>query len=221
LRGAIATKQSSADSRTGLPTKLRQEIERAFSDSKIRYLVCTSTLLQGVNLPAKNIFMFKPTKGHNKPLRSADFWNLSGRAGRLRREFQGNIFLIDYSYWARRSLAEPKDTEISSAIESSIKESAEDLQSVIQARGIKAGRAKKIELETAFTRLYTDFKSAVLDNTFGRLNLADDEKARLRSGLGDAQRTITLPVEILRQSQNVSAHKQQALYQKAKGKNCF
>ena len=177
-----------------IPKKLRQEIERAFSDSKIRYLVCTSTLLQGVNLPAKSIFMFKPTKGQNRPLRSADFWNLSGRARRLRSEFQGNIMV------AR------------------IKELAEDLQSVIEARGIKAGRAKKIELETAFTRLFTDFKSAVLDNTFGRLNLSDDEKARLRSGLADAQRTIALPVEILRRSQNVSAHKQQALYQKLKEK---
>jgi superfamily II RNA helicase len=41
-----------------IPTKLRQEIESAFSDGELKYLVCTSTLLQGVNLPAKNIFMF-------------------------------------------------------------------------------------------------------------------------------------------------------------------
>src|SRR4030095_7169206 len=72
-----------------IPTQLRQEIEFAFSANELKYLVCTSTLLQGVNLPAKNIFMLKPTRGQGKPLESADFWNLAGRAGRLRREFQG------------------------------------------------------------------------------------------------------------------------------------
>jgi len=33
-----------------IPTQLRQEIELAFADGELKYLVCTSTLLQGVNL---------------------------------------------------------------------------------------------------------------------------------------------------------------------------
>jgi replicative superfamily II helicase len=76
-----------------IPTIVRQQVEAAFSVGDLDYLVCTSTLLQGVNLPAKNIFMLKPTKGQGTALNSTDFWNLSGRAGRLRKEFQGNIFL--------------------------------------------------------------------------------------------------------------------------------
>lgn len=199
-----------------IPTKLRQEIEFAFADGEIKYLVCTSTLLQGVNLPAKNIFMFKPTRGQGKPLESADFWNLAGRAGRLRREFQGNIFLIDYSDWRRQSLREPKDTNISPAIENSIRYSSDELKSVIQAKGIRASKSKKVELETAFTRLFADFKSAKLESTLSRLSLSDDEKASLRIELAQAQKTITLPVEILKRSHNVSAHKQQELYRRLK-----
>lgn len=78
-----------------MPQVLRAEIERLFSIGKIRYLVCTSTLLEGVNLPCKNIFMRNPKKGRDHNLTESEFWNLAGRAGRWGREFHGNIFCID------------------------------------------------------------------------------------------------------------------------------
>ena len=46
---------------------------------KRQYLVCTSTLLEGVNLPAKSIIIRKPTRGQGNPLNQNDFWNLAGR----------------------------------------------------------------------------------------------------------------------------------------------
>ena len=46
-----------------MPTLIRRTIERLFEKGQIDYLVCTSTLLHGVNLPAKNMFMLKPSKG--------------------------------------------------------------------------------------------------------------------------------------------------------------
>lgn len=78
-----------------MPTILRQEIERAFSLGKLAFLVCTSTLLEGVNLPCRNIFIRNPKKGMGNPMQPADFWNLAGRAGRWGREFEGNIFCVD------------------------------------------------------------------------------------------------------------------------------
>jgi replicative superfamily II helicase len=197
-----------------IPTVLRQEVERAFSDGELKYLVCTSTLLQGVNLPAKNIFMLKPTRGQGKPLESADFWNLAGRAGRLRREFQGNIFLIDYEHWPNKSLAGAKDVDIVPAIERSIKYSAEGLANIIQGKGINGSKSKKVELESAFVRLFNDFKIAKLDETLERLSLNDNEKLKLKRSLEEAETSITLPVDILKRTHNVSAHKQQRLYQR-------
>ena len=125
-----------------IPTQLRQEVELAFADGDLKYLVCTSTLLQGVNLPAKNIFMLKPTRGQGRPLEPADFWNLAGRAGRLRREFQGNIFLINYSTWPKKCLREPKDAMIAPAIENSIKVSTEALINTIRARRTGASKSR-------------------------------------------------------------------------------
>ena len=42
-----------------LPSFIRKEIERLTVEGKISYIVCTSTLLQGINLPAQNIFIMK------------------------------------------------------------------------------------------------------------------------------------------------------------------
>lgn len=78
-----------------MPIIIRSEIERLFHEGKIRYLVCTSTLLEGVNLPCRTIFMRNPKKGMKNPLKVSDFWNLAGRAGRWGTEFQGNVVCID------------------------------------------------------------------------------------------------------------------------------
>jgi hypothetical protein len=78
-----------------MPLAIRAEIERLFEADKLRFLICTSTLLEGVNLPCKNIFIRAPRKGRGNPMTELDFWNLAGRAGRWGKEFQGNVICID------------------------------------------------------------------------------------------------------------------------------
>lgn len=80
-----------------MPSLLRSEIERLFTEGKIRFLVCTSTLIEGVNLACHSIVVRGPRKGNNKPMGPHDFWNLAGRAGRWGRDFHGNIVCIDTS----------------------------------------------------------------------------------------------------------------------------
>lgn len=78
-----------------MPSLLRSEIERLFKEGKIRYLVCTSTLVEGVNLACRTIVVRGPRKGNNKPMEPHDFWNLAGRAGRWGQDFSGNIVCVD------------------------------------------------------------------------------------------------------------------------------
>lgn len=78
-----------------IPQLIRSEVERLFSSGKIRFLVCTSTLVEGVNLSCKNIFLRNPKRGNTALMSVEDFWNLAGRAGRWGREFQGNIYCLD------------------------------------------------------------------------------------------------------------------------------
>ncbi|MEG3155154.1 DEAD/DEAH box helicase [Sphingomonas sp. RB1R13] len=77
-----------------MPSLIRLEIERLFRSGKIRFLVCTSTLIEGVNLSCRTIVLRGPRKGKGHPMEPHDFWNLAGRAGRWGDEFQGNIICI-------------------------------------------------------------------------------------------------------------------------------
>jgi superfamily II DNA/RNA helicase len=78
-----------------MPSLIRSEVERLFRCGKIRFLVCTSTLIEGVNLSCRTIVLRGPRKGLGHPMEAHDFWNLAGRAGRWGDEFQGNIICID------------------------------------------------------------------------------------------------------------------------------
>lgn len=82
-----------------MPLLIRVEIETLFRQNVLRFLVCTSTLMEGVNLPCKVIFMRAPRRGKKMPLPPADFWNLAGRAGRWGTEFQGTIACISPEEW--------------------------------------------------------------------------------------------------------------------------
>jgi hypothetical protein len=75
-------------------TKIRKSIEKLIKDKKINVVFCTSTLLEGVNLPAVNIFIMSHKKGTSK-MSLLDFKNLIGRAGRIRYSLWGNAFLVD------------------------------------------------------------------------------------------------------------------------------
>ena len=76
-----------------LPQLIREKIEWLFENKEIDYLFCTSTLLEGVNLPAKNIFILANEIGLSK-FEDVDFWNLAGRAGRMAKEMFGNIICL-------------------------------------------------------------------------------------------------------------------------------
>ena len=73
------------------------------------HLLCTSTILEGVNLSAKNIIITSPFRYTNK-FDAFDFYNLVGRTGRLYKHYLG------YAYY----LKEPDDPKYS--IEEAIKE---------------------------------------------------------------------------------------------------
>ncbi|NOD84306.1 DEAD/DEAH box helicase [Ruegeria sp. HKCCD6119] len=85
-----------------MPSLVRLEVERLFREGKIKFLICTSTLIEGVNLSCRTIIVRNPKKGRGIPMEPHDFWNLAGRAGRWGNEFQGNIICIkpsDTSAW--------------------------------------------------------------------------------------------------------------------------
>lgn len=76
-----------------LPASIRLNIEKAFKDGYLRTIFCTSTLIEGVNLPADNLFITSYKNG-NPRMTPVEFRNLIGRVGRIRYNLYGNVFLI-------------------------------------------------------------------------------------------------------------------------------
>lgn len=81
----------------GLPVFIRKRIEDLYAKRKIKYIFCTSTLLEGVNLPTKNVFIYPFKVTNQDDSTKLNFWNLAGRAGRYKNELTGNIFCINTS----------------------------------------------------------------------------------------------------------------------------
>lgn len=76
-----------------LPASIRQRIEGLFKDGKITAMFCTSTLIEGVNLPADNLFITNYRSGRPQ-MTSVEFRNLIGRVGRIKFNLYGNVFFI-------------------------------------------------------------------------------------------------------------------------------
>lgn len=56
-------------------------------------MFCTSTLLEGVNLPADNLFI-TDNKIFRRKMNPVDFRNLIGRVGRISYNLYGNVFFV-------------------------------------------------------------------------------------------------------------------------------
>ncbi len=78
-----------------IPRALAQYVVRAFNadQSSLRFLICTSTLIEGVNTKAKNIVILDNTIVRKK-IDFFTFNNVRGRAGRMFKHFVGKIFLF-------------------------------------------------------------------------------------------------------------------------------
>ena len=79
-----------------VPHGLRLSIEYAMKVSLIRFVVCTSTLAQGVNLPIKYLIVTSVNQGKDRIL-VRDFHNLIGRAGRAGMYTEGSVIFADNS----------------------------------------------------------------------------------------------------------------------------
>lgn len=74
-----------------LPRWLAQHQVQAFNDGTLDVLICTSTLIEGVNTAAKNVVIYENRVGDNN-LDLFTFNNISGRSGRMWRHFVGRVF---------------------------------------------------------------------------------------------------------------------------------
>lgn len=79
-----------------LPQKLRAKIEDIVRAQRVRLIVATTTLAQGVNFPIRTVLVQSLHHDYRQTLSPLDFWNICGRAGRGMKENEGQIlFAVD------------------------------------------------------------------------------------------------------------------------------
>ena len=67
---------------------------RLFNSGALKFLVCTSTLIEGVNTAAKTVIIYD-NKIATKKYDFFTFNNIRGRAGRMRQHFIGRVYLFN------------------------------------------------------------------------------------------------------------------------------
>lgn len=83
------------------PHGIRLSVEHAMRENLVRFVVCTSTLAQGVNLPIRYLIVTSVYQGKER-IKVRDFHNLIGRAGRAGMHTEGSILFADPIVYDKR-----------------------------------------------------------------------------------------------------------------------
>ena len=89
------------------PYGIRLAVEHAMRDDLVRFVVCTSTLAQGVNLPIRYLIVTSVYQGMER-IKVRDFHNLIGRAGRAGMHTEGSILFADPVIFDKRKARNDK-----------------------------------------------------------------------------------------------------------------
>lgn len=201
----------------GLPDIVRLYIENIFSKSpQIRYIVTTSTLLEGVNIPADRMFILTPNKGRGH-LSKAQFRNLIGRVSRFGDVFSSedsgiellepHVYLIKGLYCDNRfnPLKYYKDNasvsvKISDKIENPLLSNTENSTERIKAfeylENIEPGSSGT---DLGFQLASTDIGRASYRNNIYDFDIVTNEE-RLNINLEDYKQANTTPISTAEQA---------------------
>lgn len=105
----------------GMPEIIRLYVESIFSKyNQLQFVITSSTLLEGVNIPAEKIFLLSKKKG-NGNLSISQFKNLIGRINRFSEIFNpknGNLKLLEPHIYIVKSKYEDQRANIESFLQS-------------------------------------------------------------------------------------------------------
>ncbi|MFG1490961.1 hypothetical protein ABMA58_17060, partial [Oceanospirillum sp. HFRX-1_2] len=140
----------------------------------------------------------------------SDFLNLSGRAGRLLKEFHGNIWCIRPSTWDDNSYEGDKLQEISSAISLVMADGGSLIQNLLS-DNIESGKTID-EAEMAFSNLYQEYHFSQ-DNPSIEAYRTDENSDSLDRTISVISKVIVdLPSDIIERNKGVRPDYLQRLY---------
>lgn len=193
---------------------VRKEIETLFEQGSIKTLFCTSTLLEGVNLPADNLFVIKPAKNTEK-LTDFEFGNLIGRAGRIKNTLFGTIYCVskqNNTQWAEDYYQASYTKEVKTSSSRALPEikGEELIKSSIQ---IESSKVKNIITSLRNKALKND---GSLETFLSKHNLTEQKKEYLINTIKNSIKVVTIPYEIVKRNPTIDPLLQDELYKRIK-----
>ncbi|HEK0655380.1 MAG: DEAD/DEAH box helicase [Proteus mirabilis] len=193
-----------------MPSIIRNGIEYFFKRGDITFIVCTSTLLQGVNLPAKHLILENPHIG-DEPMSRADFLNLAGRAGRLKYEFQGNVWCIRSDLWDNKSFEGENLQTIKSAMSKVMEDGGSIISNAID--NVFSPSDDKELADVAFARFYQEVKRDGFQLSYFSEFGSDEYHAMLEYNYNKVSKmNITIPEKLIKLNSGTRPDYIQRLY---------
>jgi hypothetical protein len=203
-----------------LPSVIRTTVERLVKERAVQYVVCTSTLAEGINLPAKNLFLknpfaHTPIGDNSAKLEKVKIANIIGRAGRMLEHFSGNIFLIEPDDWLHEYDFED-NTETVDKISTYFKVLNEDLPTVLNALqgSLNHDQSNQTTYYTIANKLLKEFAADNLSSTINasELTLAGYDVVKLKASIKTAYEELKVDSFTLESSPTVGFIQQNKLY---------
>lgn len=201
-----------------LPSSVRIMIENLVKLGQIKYIACTSTLAEGVNLPAKNLFLENPVqKIVGQPsgrLEDVKIKNITGRAGRMLEHFSGNVFLYKHENWDFKDYFQEEDSE--KKIPTYYQTLNDEFDSVVAALSgaYSHSDSEQYRFYTIANKLIKEYSNNQLDDTFNSndLNLSPTEISELRRAVTTAYRSVKVAPFTLEANPTVGYIQQNKLF---------
>ncbi|EOC1774768.1 DEAD/DEAH box helicase [Vibrio fluvialis] len=203
-----------------LPSSVRVMVENLVKAGDINFIACTSTLAEGVNLPAKNLFLTNPFRPiiAQEPERLEDvkMSNITGRAGRMVEHFSGNVFLLGHDNWKYQDYFEQKEDK-EEKIPTYYKTLNEELPSVIAALngGYPHSDSNQYRFYTIANKLIKEFEAGSLDERMlaKELKLDENKKSVLLWNIENAHKSLMIAPFILEANPTIGYIQQNRLSQ--------
>lgn len=181
-----------------LPSGLRLSIEYAIRQEKIRFVICTTTLAQGVNIPIKYLFM--TSLGTSKQgMKIRNLQNLIGRTARPGMYTEGSIIITDTYLFDQRfdwehggryrwkeSLGkfDYQNTEpCGSSILSLVQNFSLDYKTVVSGKKISEFIIQNCQNDQLWTKLLTSLKEWYIQKKGGERTDVIENEIALRKGV--------------------------------------
>jgi len=202
-----------------VPDVARNEIESLYRDGELHTLVCTPTLLQGVNLPAEKILVIKPKKarreGPDEYLSKFELKNLTGRVGRTGSRSYGTIYYIENEHedYYEKTVGEDPTKSVQSATTKILDEDLPDILHHLGEEDISSITDDGLRYTLTLLRnKYIKYGGDEVESYLERQDVDSAHKNEIISILMELDTDLSIPPHILRKNPTLDPLLQDKLY---------